>query len=278
MPYATLMVPVDDSETSTARIAFACELAEHFGCSLLGVAARRPKAPFIEPNATMAAVRELVAAEMEKAEASLQRAEMRFRALIGPRNIPSEWRSTLTDLTTIVAAEARAVDLIVIGRSRPGTTTPSYAMDPGDALMGAGRPVLVTPPDVSAEAVMSHVVIAWTDSREARRAVVDAMPFLQAAAQVTVLEVCGSDDIGNAGARTADIVAFLALHAVAAEAAVLPAVGLSVAQRIIAFARDEKAGLIVMGAYGHARLGEWAFGGVTREMLETSPVCLLLSR
>lgn len=276
MPYATLMVPVDESKASQARVEFACELAGHFGCSLLGVAARRPETPFIAPNATMAVVRELLATEMQKAEAELKRAESGFRALIAGHNVPSKWRSTLTDLTSTVAMEARAVDLIVIGRNRPGIV-PSYAVDPGDVLIGGGRPVLVTPPDVPAGAIMSHVVIAWTDSREARRAVMDAMPFLQAAIQVTVLEICGSDDVRNARARTADVVAFLALRAISAEVAVLPAVGLSVAQRLIAFARDEGAGLIVMGAYGHARLREWAFGGVTREMLETSPVCLLLS-
>lgn len=276
MPYATLMVPVDESSASQARVAFACELAGHFGSSLRGVAARRPETPFIAPNATMAMVRELLAAEVEKAEAEMKRAEAGFRAIADQRKVPSEWRSALADVKMTVAAEARAVDLIVIGRNRRGIA-PSYTVDPGDVLMDGGRPVLVIPPDVPAGASMSHVVIAWTDSREARRAVMDAIPFLRAAVQVTVLEVCGSDDVRNARARTADVVAFLALRGVAAEAAVLPAVGLSVAQRIVTFARDEGAGLIVMGAYGHARLREWAFGGVTREMLETSPVCLLLS-
>jgi nucleotide-binding universal stress UspA family protein len=270
MPYATLMVPVVDSERSTARIGFACELADHFGCSLLGVAAQRPEPPLIEPNATMSVVGELVAAEREKAEAALKRAEMRFRAVTGPRKIPSEWRSTLSDPVTIIAAEARAADLLVIGRDS--------AVDLGDVLMSSGRPVLVTPPNLPVEIVPSHVVIAWTDSRESRRAIIDAMPFLQAAAQVTVLEVCGSDDVKDARARTADIVGFLARHTVKAEAVVRQAVGQSVAQRIIAMAREKQAGLIVMGGYGHARLREWAFGGVTREMLETSPVCLLLSR
>jgi nucleotide-binding universal stress UspA family protein len=47
---------------------------------------------------------------------------------------------------------------------------------------------------------------------------------------------------------------------------------------LIRIAQEERADLLVTGAYGHSRLGEWIFGGMTRELLATSPICCLMSR
>jgi nucleotide-binding universal stress UspA family protein len=120
-------------------------------------------------------------------------------------------------------------------------------------------------------------VIAWKDSRESQRAATAALPLLRHASTVHVLEICGADDAELARARTADVVAWLGRHGVVAENHVQSPGETTVAQDIIGFANSRGAGLIVSGGYGHARLREWALGGVTQELLASAPVCVLLS-
>jgi nucleotide-binding universal stress UspA family protein len=107
--------------------------------------------------------------------------------------------------------------------------------------------------------------------------VVDALPFLREAEEVLLIEVCERGSEAQAEKRLDDVTAYLVRHRVAVGAkAYLHAKG-TIAAKVLAFAKDEKADLIVAGGYGHSRLGEWIFGGVTRELIETSDICCLLS-
>jgi nucleotide-binding universal stress UspA family protein len=142
--------------------------------------------------------------------------------------------------------------------------------------MRAGRPLLVVPPGTG-NLDTKHVTVAWKDTREARRAVWDALPFLKSAESVHVIEVAERDDLDAAVARTADVVAYLARHEVNARAEARTKREKSVADELILVSEQVGADLIVSGGYGHARLREWAFGGVTSDLLEHSPKCCLLS-
>jgi nucleotide-binding universal stress UspA family protein len=122
-----------------------------------------------------------------------------------------------------------------------------------------------------------RVVVAWKDTRECRRAVNDALPILREAEQVLLLEVCEHGSEEEAVQRLDDVANYLGRHRVPVGAkAYLHAKG-TIAAKLLAFARDEKADLLVAGAYGHSRLGEWIFGGVTREFFDTSQISCLLS-
>jgi nucleotide-binding universal stress UspA family protein len=122
-----------------------------------------------------------------------------------------------------------------------------------------------------------RVVIAWKETRECRRAVRDALPFLQAAEQVLLLEVCERGCEEEAETRLADVTSYLVRHRIAVGAKAYLHPRGSTAARLLGFADDEQADLLVAGGYGHSRLGEWIFGGVTRELLEKSQICCLLS-
>jgi nucleotide-binding universal stress UspA family protein len=121
-----------------------------------------------------------------------------------------------------------------------------------------------------------HIVIGWKDSREARRAVRDAVPLLQQAMRVTIVEACGPHEEKAASNRLADVARYLMHHRVEANARVLQENG-SGAEQLIEIAREEGADLLVTGAYGRSRLGEWIFGGMTRQLLAVSPICCLMS-
>ena len=123
----------------------------------------------------------------------------------------------------------------------------------------------------------ARVLIAWKDTREARRAVQSALPFLRVAEQVTMLEIADEALKEAALAHLDDLEVYLGRHRIKVSGkAVLRAVG-SVSEQLKRTARNDGADLIVAGAYGHTRLGEWIFGGVTRDLLRTTEVCCLFS-
>jgi nucleotide-binding universal stress UspA family protein len=142
--------------------------------------------------------------------------------------------------------------------------------------MGAGRPLLVVPGGVKTLAA-EQILIGWKDTREARRAIQDALPFLRQAKRVTVIEICESDQKQAARRQIDDVVLYLARHKVSAEGRVEAQLMASAAHQIKEIAENEGADLLVTGAYGHSRLNEWIFGGMTHDLLASSPICCLMS-
>jgi nucleotide-binding universal stress UspA family protein len=170
-------------------------------------------------------------------------------------------------------AKTRAADLVVIG-SRPAADDVSHTFDPGEVLLAAGRPVLIAPQGHAALSAR-RILIAWKDTREARRAVQSALPFLQQAEHVTLVEVAENLLEAQAQAHLADVEAYLSRHGIEVGVkAVLNPHG-AIAHQLTTAASDNGADLIVAGAYGHTRLGEWIFGGATRGLLHTSRPCCL---
>jgi nucleotide-binding universal stress UspA family protein len=104
-----------------------------------------------------------------------------------------------------------------------------------------------------------------------------AMPFLARAEAVTIVEVGDEETEARARVRAADVTRYLGRHKVQVGPSIAARDKGGIADELIRLAKVEGADLIVAGAYGHSRLGEWAFGGVTRDLLASSPVCCLLS-
>jgi nucleotide-binding universal stress UspA family protein len=185
-----------------------------------------------------------------------------------------EWRSALELPHELVSREARAADLIIVGTRHTGGNRQDL-VDPGAILLRAGRPVLVVPA-AAAPPQLRRVLVAWKDTRECRRALRDALPFLQRAKEVLIL---GIDEGQRETARIhlADVAGYLRRHGVVVAREVWRQARGPIAAELLHLVRDEGADLIVAGGYGHSRLGEWIFGGVTHELLASSPVCCLLS-
>ena len=120
-------------------------------------------------------------------------------------------------------------------------------------------------------------MVAWKDTRESRRAVCDAIPFLRNAEEVTIVEISEHGRETQSQRSIDDVAGYLLRHKVVVGAKVYLQTKQSVAGELLRFTRDAGADLIVAGGYGHSRLGEWAFGGVTRDLIAGSPVCCLFS-
>jgi nucleotide-binding universal stress UspA family protein len=272
MSYAAIMVHAEADPEAGPRLRLAASLANAFDAMLIGVGAET-----IYPVVVGAFGEVMIAAGQEAVQADLVAAEAAFRAAAGGVRKGIEWRVQRDMPDDTICRHARAADLIVAGPT-PGIGVGFYgAADPGQLLMESGRPILVAPKTFT-QAALSRVVIGWKDTREARRAVADAMPLLERAGEVLVVEVCEQADASSAHANVADVAAALARHGVRASTTVRPRVEGAVVDELLRVADFQEADLLVIGGYGHSRMREWVFGGVTRSLLGDPPIPVLMSR
>jgi nucleotide-binding universal stress UspA family protein len=206
-----------------------------------------------------------------------RQAEARFHERARRHGVRAEWRVDEGDVVGAVKLHARYADLTIVGQGLDLKDAPGeLAVLPQELALGVGRPVLVVPRYGAFERVGERVLIAWNGSREATRAVHDAIPILKEATRVTVLSI---DPDGEPQPRTpsADIALHLARHGIAGEAASTSSVDIEVGDVLLSRAADLGADLIVMGAYGHSRVREMVLGGATRHLLQHMTVPVLMS-
>ena len=278
MDYKTIVVQAEADADGGSRVELALGLALCFDATLIGLAAR-DLIPLLTVPGSSPGIGPLLAAEEQEIRADLDAAERRFRTLADATRTRVGWRARTGDPAAMLAREALTADLVVVGRrpERGGAGWSRHA-DPGDVLMRAGRPLLVMPPGLSSLNA-DHVVVAWKDSLEARRAVADAMPFLTRAVSVFVLQVCDDEDERERATEIVrDVAAYLTGHGVAATGEARLLREASVSAELLLAAEQRRAELVVAGGYAHSRLREWVFGGLTSTLLGHFPKCCLLSR
>ncbi|MBO9380700.1 universal stress protein [Sphingomonas histidinilytica] len=277
MSYARLMVHLELGKSNAALLTVAGDLAERSHASLVGIAAAQPlvATPYAGAFISGEAI-ELDRAEIER-EAKVAQSE--FQTILSGRVADLEWRcmETTALLSDYLASEARSVDVIVTAPDRGGGLLPdTRRTSVGDLVMRAGRPVIIVPTHATG-LKPERALVAWKDCREARRAALDALPLLEISGHVTVVEVARKEDEAAARRRLTDVADWLKRHGILAEILVSPATGDDVAA-LSTLARAERADVIVAGAYGHSRLREWTFGGMTADLLLNPACCVLLSR
>ena len=143
-------------------------------------------------------------------------------------------------------------------------------------LMGAGRPIIVVPRSGEYPVLGERILIAWKDSRESARAVADALPLLRRARAVTVMAIADNGRADNASNETS-ISEYLARHGITATIRHEVADDIDAGNLLLSRAADLSIDLMVMGAYSRPRLSELVLGGVTRLMLESMTVPVLMS-
>ena len=275
MTYATLMTHLTLGSSNASLLQITRDLAERFNAGVIGIAACQPIQVIYGDGFIAGDVVELDRQELEQ---ELKAAEAEFRSALHAHVGHLEWRSTATvgSLSEYLAREARSADLVISGADLPSSMfDASRHVNMSDFVMQAGRPVLVVPASTG-NVRFARIIVGWKDTREARRAVFDALPFLKQAAQVTVVEIAAEKDLAAAHTYLEDVVSWLKRHGVAAESLALPSSG-DDATRLNAIAQEQGADLIVAGAYGHSRLREWVLGGVTRELLRHADRCAFVS-
>lgn len=274
MSFASILVHVEVDPAAAPRLQLAADLANQFDAALVGVCAEIYETPAADMLGYVDG--ETLAAEGLAIQQDLKLAEAHFADVAKTVRAGADWRAGVGLPSEAIIQESRAADLIVCGPRKADQWGFHEHADAGEVLMGAGRPVLVTPPGLS-RLDASSIVVAWKETREARRAVLDALPLLKRAKQVLIAEVCEPHDDDDTRARIVDVAEFLSRHGVKASTAVRHAGRSSASAALLQVADMQEAGLIVAGGYGHARLREWAFGGVTRDLLAGVPRAVFLS-
>ncbi|MDP1615927.1 universal stress protein [Phenylobacterium sp.] len=267
----TLLVHVGPGEASTIRLAASVQLAQDLGARLIGLGAESVEPLLATPYAGIDTAAWL-AAMSQQMEADLVAARTSFDQQAAA--VEREWREARDMPAHALAVVARACDLIIV--SAHPSTNYFHAADPAEVVMRSGRPVLVMP-DRPKPLSGKRVVVAWKDTREARRALADALPFLHRAEEVLVMGVCNADQQGAAQTQVDDVTAYLVGRGVTARGQVSLAADAGVVGELNNAADALGADLIVAGAYGQSRLREWVFGGVTRTLLDEPSRYLLLS-
>ncbi len=265
--FAALMVHVEIKRDCEQRIELAIALADRFQAGLIGVAGCAMWPAFVAGDVSLTKSNQY---DFQKLMARFEQRGKKFRAQ-GRCLEQIEWRSMLDSPNELLVREARAADLVIVGRRHSGAEH-----DPGLILLRTGRPILLVP-DTAAPLELRRVVVAWKDTRECRRAVRDALPLLQQAKEVLLVEIGENEAQSQAKKNLADVGAYLVRHRVIVAAEAWRRPHGSTADELFRFVEEENADLIVAGGYGHSRLGELVFGGVTRELLAASPVCCMLS-
>ncbi|RWC26640.1 MAG: universal stress protein [Mesorhizobium sp.] len=268
MSYKSIIVNLAVDLPPTAIVNLGIELAERFEAHLIGLAAADVP-PLVATGQGMVYEGEVIQIERTEIEKRLAELRAEFENLV-PASITSEWGQAVCSPTRFLSVFARAADLIVTGESGDNVFR---AVDLGSLALGIGRPVLVTGNNVE-HVRAKTVLVAWKDTREARRAVADALPFLAKANEVVVATIAakGDDSIRDS---LDDVAAHLKHHGIRARTELVA--GEVDGEQLLTFARSIHADMIVSGAYGHSRLREWAFGGVTRTLIEESSINRFLS-
>lgn len=268
MSYRSVIVNLAVDAPPEPIVRVGIEIAERFEAHLIGLAAADVP-PLVATGDGMVYEGEIM--QIQRTEIEKRLAELRavFERMV-PASITSEWGQAVCSPTRFLSVSARAADLIVTGEAGDNVFR---AVDLGSLALGAGRPILVTAGNV--EHVLARtVLIAWKDTREARRAITDALPILAKANEVVVVTI-DTDRDESIRDSLADVAVFLEHHGVMARTELIA--GEADGDRLLTFARSIHADLIVSGAYGHSRLREWAFGGVTRTLIEESSINRFMS-
>ena len=273
MSIKTVLVHLEADKYTPSRLDAAVALAADHDAHLVGLYVR----PRVEIPAAIQTYldAEILASSDRAAREQADRIEAMSRERCGQAGVPFEWRCEIGDSHEIVTLHARHADLAVVGQTPPESVDSLiFAHLPEDVAMGSGRPVMVIPYVGAHTEIGRRVMVAWNGSREAVRAVYDALPILERAERVIVLSVNPGEMRHIPGA---DITAQLARHGVTAEASETANTDIPIGDVLLSRAVDFGVDLIVMGAYGHSRAREWVAGGATRHILAHMTVPALFS-
>jgi nucleotide-binding universal stress UspA family protein len=276
MTYGSILVPIDEHPAAAGSLEAAMRLAGALGAHLEGLAIVPPlEVPLrLRPRQSGAA---LMRKEYEQDKKEARAAVRRFEAAATKAGVASvEGLSVEADAQAILAMRARTADLVVLpmpGEDDLGVLG-GHATEA--SLLSVGRPVLLVPEKGLPAGFPRMVLVAWNGSREAARALSDAVPLLDRARSVVVLSSGPAGDEGPLHSANA-AVRYLARHGITAQTVHATATEDRVGETILGRARKLGADLVVMGAYGRPRFAELILGGATRAMLRNGSVPVLMS-
>ncbi len=271
-----IVVNLSVGEASDAATDYAISVAAAFEAHLAGIAFAYE--PAVAEFGYEGVAVSLIEAERAKSARAAKAAIAQFEESARRNGISAEshqFEAAFANAGDQFATIARRFDVAIVTQAEPRKVVPE-GMIIEAVLFDSGRPVLAVPYIQKSGLSLERAMVCWDGSRNAARAVADAMPFLARAKSVEVVMVTGertkSDEMPGA-----DIAQHLARHGRKVTVQRIVAVEIDVANTILSYAADAGADFIVMGGYGHSRLREFVLGGATRGILAAMTAPVLMS-
>ncbi len=255
---------------------YAISVAETFEAHAFGIAFAYE--PIVPPSALAAMPPEILESQRAEGESAANDAIARFEESARRAGLSAQSRMIPTSLAgaaDLFGQIARRFDLSIVRQAQPDELVAQDLIIEA-ALFESGRPVLVVPYIQKERLKLDRVLVCWDASRNAARAIADAMPFLLRSEAIDVIVVATerpkSDELPGA-----DIAQHLARHELNIDLKRIVSGDADVASTILSYAADSAADFLVMGGYGHSRLREFILGGATRGILSAMTVPTLMA-
>src|ERR1700730_5255570 len=278
MSFKDILVHVDATPASRNRLQLALTLAHRFGARLSGLHVIPD--PSVPPYFKPSAIERIAKIYAENAREAADRAEPLFREETKDASAVVGWECIAGEMEERIAERARFADLLLLGQF--DTENPhgiSAFLLPAKVVFGAASPILVVPNAGRFGDIGRRIVATWDGSREAARAIRDAMPLLKRAEQVLLLAVdLVRQGHMHDGADASQLAAHLGRHGVQVVVEEISSGKTSMTDTLLTQAAEVGGDLLVMGAYGHSRIWEFVVGGTTPEVLERAQIPVLISR
>ncbi len=278
MPIRTILVALHTVDRADEIIRIGCSLAARHDAHLIGLYVIPGVRYYASPAATHAAM-DINSEQRSYYETHAEQVKETFEDLVRKENVRSEWRCLQAEgplMFGLTVAHGMQADLIIAGQ------TPSDGFDSFEpefvehVIMESGRPVLVVPHEGTFTNVGTNALVAWNNTAESARAASDSIPLLQKADQATVVWI-NADEFEGGNLPGSELAQMLARHEVNVASAPIRTGKSEIGEVLLTKANDVGADLLVSGAYGHSRLREYLFGGVTRYLLDNMTLPILMS-
>jgi len=274
MVFKTIVVHVDADSNRDERFNLAEQLVRRHDGHLIGLHPSEP--PYLPPSlGELAGPVEADMVESQRKAAHDRAEDLRqgFERRFGSSGLSIEWRSEEGEPSVVLSRHGRYADLLLLPQGEEGAVFPDASLVERVILDGS-CPALVCPRSGRFDSFGRTVLVAWKDSRESARAVRAALPLLEDAEKVVLLQV---DPPNGSDAQAIDKATHLARHGIRADVHHTVSAGVPIGEVLLSSIADHDADSLVMGAYGHTRLREWVLGGATRSVLESMTVPTLLT-
>ena len=276
MSYKQIVLHLDNSKACESRLRAACEMTERFESKLVAVYVVPDFIipTYVEAQISNEIMESISAQAVEAAEQKLNE----YKEIAATLGITMESHIVEGQLEQILIEHSRYSDLVIIGQHDPDDADDVSAGLADQLLVEGGARCMVVPARGQVSPPGKRVLVAWNSSRESARAVRASLAFLADADEVVVLSSETADEEMYTGrSRSRELVKYLLAHGIDSVVSSFDHASIGAGEAIVAQANDMKADLIVMGGYGHTRLREVILGGATRELLDSTPTCVLLS-
>lgn len=276
--YRRISVHLDHGFDCPRRTRVALALAKRHQAELVGIyASSAPPQYYYGESVLLSRTLNVIRDLQAQNRSAVQNAFLEAAAAV---DVPASVRAAEGSPSACVALFGRTSDLLIVSQENREDVEAAHEVEfVEQALLTAGRPVLVVPSSGDFPAIGERVLYCWDGSREAARALADAAPLLRMASHLVVLTM----DEGAASRKEAsvpfeDLATYCIAQGMPAPDHVRRDIkGVGVGSTILNAAADHSADLVVMGAYGHSKLREWAMGGATASILKTMTVPIMFS-